>query len=471
MSFASAFSSTPAFGASNNAFGAKPGGATSGFGAAATGFGKPATGFGSPTTPSFGAKPAMGAPAFGATQTPAFGAAPAATGFGAPAGAAPAFGTPGAPTTGFGTFGAKLPGQITGFGSPSTAPAFGSSTAFGAKPPAAPAFGTTSAGFGGLANPAANTFGAFGGVKPASTPGFGAAPGGFGQPATGFGQPAAGVTPGGFGNFAFGGGMNQALVSQQPMQPQLPPEEQQIVEAVERLKRSYAPARDAQGKLVNVPEGLRNDECAFKYIALKRKDGSAQSNQALLYGNLLEQAEKNNADPDNYFVVEELGIESLKRRFDQQNTELEKAKGQVGQLRDVIQEVNSANQLLSSRVVLLKNRQLDLNRRMLAFMKKIEIIRSHGTPLQDSERRYYRKLVEMAQRLERPLQVVQNMSISVALHEQPEEGTIESISEEDLASFIIALKKQSDGLEMLTETLRKDLRDVDIIRQSFGGHM
>jgi predicted nucleic acid-binding Zn-ribbon protein len=499
MNFSNAFSSTPAFGATTNSFGAKPGGAasgfggatsgfggapsgfggaTGGFGGATTGFGKPTTGFGSPNTSAFGAKPTTGAPAFGTTSAPAFGAAPAASGFGSPTGAAPAFGAPAAPATGFGAFGAK-PAQTSGFGSPTSMPAFGASTAFGAKPPAAPAFGATTLGFGGVTTPAANTFGAFGAAKPTSATGFGVAPSGFGgvgavgfgQPATGFGQPAAGVTPGGFGNLAFGGGMNQALAAQQPMQPQLPPEEQQIVEAVERLKRSYAPARDVQGKLVNVPEGVRNDECAFKYIALKRKDGSAQSNQALLYGNLLEQAEKDNADPDNYFVVEELGIESLKRRFDQQNTELEKAKGQVGQIRDVIQEVNSSNQLLSSRVVLLKNRQLDLNRRMLAIMKKIEVIRCHGTPLQDTERRYYRKLVEMAQRLEGPLQVVQNMSISVALHEQPEEGTIGSISEEDLASFIMALKKQSDGLEMLTETLRKDLRDVDIIRQSFGGHL
>eukprot|EP01033_Poteriospumella_lacustris_P008117 gene8117-5845_t len=399
-----------------------------------TGFGATATaGFGSPASKTgFG-----GATGFGAPAAPTgFGAPAAPTGFGAPA--PTAFGAPAA--GGFGGFGAK-PATTGAFGATTTTNAFGAPGAFGA--PAAPA-----AGFGA---PAAGS--SFGFGQAAGAAGFG------------FGQQQGSVAPGGFGALAFG----QAAVQQQ--QPVIPPEEQQIREAIERLKRSYAPAKDQQGLMLPVPEGIRNDECAFKYIALKRKDGSAQNNQALLYGNLLEQAEKDNADPDNYFVVEELGVESLKRRFTQQNDELEKSRNQVDKIKDVIKDVDLSNQFLSSRVTLLKNRQQDLNRRMLLIMKKIEVIRCHGTPLQDTERRYYRKLLEMAQRLERPLQVVQNMSINVALHEKPEEGAIESISDEDLASFIAALKKQSDGLEMLTDTLRKDLRDVDIIRQSLAGHM
>lgn len=432
---------------------------TTGFGAT-TGFGKPATGFGAaPAAGAFGAtptvgfgspanKPAFGSGGFGATPAPAagFGAA-APGGFGTPAapggfGAPAAFGTPAAGASG--GFGAK-PATTGAFGATAATNAFGAPGAFGA--PAAPA-----TGFGA---PAAGS--SFGFGQPAGSAGFG------------FGQQQGSVAPGGFGTLAFG----QAAVQQQ--QPIIPPEEQQIREAIERLKRSYAPAKDQQGAMLPVPEGIRNDECAFKYIALKRKDGSAQNNQALLYGNLLEQAEKDNADPDNYFVVEELGAESLKRRFTQQNDELEKSRNQVDKIKDVIKDVDLSNQYLSSRVALLKNRQKDLNRRMLLIMKKIEVIRCHGTPLQDTERRYekpprfvllcfmltvtfcnsyYRKLLEMAQRLERPLQVVQNMSINVALHEKPEEGAIESISDEDLASFIAALKKQSDGLEMLTDTLR-----------------
>jgi hypothetical protein len=438
---------------------------TGGFGATNT-FGKPATGFGAPP-----AATGFGAPAtmtgFGAAATAGFGSPASKTGFGGATG----FGAPAAPT-GFGA-----PAAPTGFGAPAPtafgAPAAGGFGGFGAKPATTGAFGATTTtnafgapgAFGAPAAPAAG----FGAPAAGSSFGFGQAAGAAGF---GFGQQQGSVAPGGFGALAFG----QAAVQQQ--QPVIPPEEQQIREAIERLKRSYAPAKDQQGLMLPVPEGIRNDECAFKYIALKRKDGSAQNNQALLYGNLLEQAEKDNADPDNYFVVEELGVESLKRRFTQQNDELEKSRNQVDKIKDVIKDVDLSNQFLSSRVTLLKNRQQDLNRRMLLIMKKIEVIRCHGTPLQDTERRYdnlanmhcfvlvrcmltalfchryYRKLLEMAQRLERPLQVVQNMSINVALHEKPEEGAIESISDEDLASFIAALKKQSDGLEMLTDTLR-----------------
>lgn len=54
----------------------------------------------------------------------------------------------------------------------------------------------------------------------------------------------------------------------------------------------------------------------------------------------------------------------------------------------MIQEVNAGNQYVSSKVALLRTRQWELNRRVLDLLRKIEVIRCHHTPLQESERRY-----------------------------------------------------------------------------------
>jgi hypothetical protein len=39
-----------------------------------------------------------------------------------------------------------------------------------------------------------------------------------------------------------------------------------------------------------------------------------------------------------------------------------------------------------------------------------------------------------------------------------------SYAEEDIEGLVRALRKHSEGLEQLAETLRKDVRDMDIIR-------
>lgn len=77
--------------------------------------------------------------------------------------------------------------------------------------------------------------------------------------------------------------------------------------------------------------------------------------------------------------------------------------------------------------------------------------------------RYRHHLVDLAQRLEQPLKSVQAMAINVALHEQPHDTAATettALSEEDLQNLVLALKKQSDGLEALTEILRLVLRTI-----------
>jgi hypothetical protein len=43
---------------------------------------------------------------------------------------------------------------------------------------------------------------------------------------------------------------------------------------------------------------------------------------------------------------------------------------------------------------------------------------------------------------------------------------VENISEDDLIQFTETLKRQSEGLDQLLETLRKDVRDVRIMQEA-----
>jgi len=413
------------------------------FGTASTGFGaKPATaGFGS-TAPAFGSFGGGTGTTSGALN---FGSKPAGTTFGTTGTSTSTFGSSGATTTGFGgsTFGQLTGGGSTGFGQTQQKPA----TAFGSTGTTAGSMFGNTGGFGSqpaFGQPGATSNFAWGGTG--------------GGGATTFGQPSA-----------FGSG--STFTTQPPFQQQAQQIHAPILDAIEKLKRAYAPARNPQnGQFTNTPEGVRNEECSFKYVALNKKDVTRMVTDALLYGNLLEQAEKDNADPDNFVPVEEMGIESLKRRYDRQVSEMKKIDGQVNKIFEVIKDVHGANQQTMSKVAILKTRQLQLNRKVLELMRKIEVIRCHGVPIQETEKQHHKRLIDLAQRMENPLRVVQDMSLSLALHEQPQDMSTETINEEDLSSLIQAIKRQSEGLEGLTEMLRKDTRDIGIIRAHVGPH-
>lgn len=63
-------------------------------------------------------------------------------------------------------------------------------------------------------------------------------------------------------------------------------------------------------------------------------------------------------------------------------------KKSVTELSEVIKMVLAKNRSMSARFVILKNKQIELNRQILAVMRKIEVLRCHGTPLKRTEQVY-----------------------------------------------------------------------------------
>ncbi len=70
--------------------------------------------------------------------------------------------------------------------------------------------------------------------------------------------------------------------------------------------------------------------------------------------------------------------------------------------------------------------------------------------------------------MEPPFKKLQDISINLALQNQPKDLYEDKIDEEDLMNLIGALKKQSEGLEYLAEVLRKDTRDIGIMKSELN---
>jgi hypothetical protein len=307
--------------------------------------------------------------------------------FSATGGAAFRFGSSAATTGTFG-FGAAAPSS--NFGS---APA---TTGFGSAP--------ATTGFGSA--PATTGFGsAFG--APATT-GFGSAPTttGFGSA---FGAPTIGGSSGGsaFPPFGQTTAATTGVTAPKPAAP--------VLEAIQRLQRNYAPLREQDGRYVVAATATttRNEECRFQASMLNKRAPGSSLQPQLVYGDLLEQAERDNTDPENYVPVVELGIDALKTRFDGQEKESTQVLLQSEKIRDLLRAVRESNQLLHARFDMLKRKQILINKRMLSAIRKVEVLRCHGSPLQTSELMYRDRLIKMLQASELPMKKLQDMSINL----------------------------------------------------------
>eukprot|EP00981_Chlorochromonas_danica_P013686 scaffold6663_cov253-Ochromonas_danica.AAC.3 len=358
-------------------------------------------------------------------------------------------------STGFG-FGLTKPSQpLQGFGS-STTPA---PSAFGSTATATPSFGfgspaaKPSFGFGTPSNPASSSSGAptsslsggtgFGFGAPAST-----APSAFGlatQPAASqsFGlQPAASTT---LNNFQQNTNLSAAQAAGSP-----------IAQALQKIQAAYAPYQDASGRFVSATQPnqpvRRNEDCKFKAVYMAPRESAGQQGQAtsLLVHPLFEQAEKLNVDPERYVMVEEAGAQALQNHFQGLLTSLEQAQAQANRVSEILEKAHESQQELGRRVEVLALRQRGLLQGVLQAMRRLEVLRGHGIPLQASEaRRVPREAARIA---------------GATLQDRAEDAFEETIAEEDLEMLVQALQRQAEGLDGLAQTLRRDLRDVALVQ-------
>jgi hypothetical protein len=200
-----------------------------------------------------------------------------------------------------------------------------------------------------------------------------------------------------------------------------------LSEAIGKLLKAYAPIRDvSNGNYKATGEGKRSDECHFKTVKLSQKSSSStffhpsplisnESQQAtLMYGSLLEEAEKDVIDPSlNCIPVEEVGIDFLFLRFENHNNELKNMSEYTAKLKHLTVTVSDSNQDLMNRIHFQKMKQLSLNQKLLAIVRKIEILRCSGNPLQSSEACFQRRLLRLIDDIQSPKMNLEDLAMNL----------------------------------------------------------
>eukprot|EP00581_Thalassiosira_minuscula_P011552 CAMPEP_0183713898 /NCGR_PEP_ID=MMETSP0737-20130205/8628_1 /TAXON_ID=385413 /ORGANISM="Thalassiosira miniscula, Strain CCMP1093" /LENGTH=484 /DNA_ID=CAMNT_0025942771 /DNA_START=39 /DNA_END=1493 /DNA_ORIENTATION=+ len=455
---------TTTFGAGTAAASTTPAPAATGF---TFGAPAPAAPDAAPSTPPAASTPAPSNP-------PPLGTAPA------PAVAGGLFGAPAAPAPAGGLFGASAPAPATGglFGAtPAPAPSGG---LFGSTPAPAPAGGL----FGSTPAPAA---GGLFGATPAPAP----ATGLFGAPApaTGaFGAPAP----------AFGG-----FGTQQPQQqPQANPhqaalhahqsasqrqEAARIEEAIFNLHSKYSPtAADPLNPALannNSPSSL----CAFTAIMYDPLPPEHRSQGHLsvpkpphISNQVWNEALARNPDPKELAPVPLVGMPALHSRIVSQQEKANALATHAKKLRETLQFLEKAARSSKESIKHSNTEQEALRRRLLEIMRKVEIVRCMGQPTQRAEGEAQRRLGEILKQVnmvgkslvdleERGKQQARAWRMRGATMESSQRSEVaDALQEEDKVALFHVLNEQRMGMERLGHIVKRDVRDVDILKEELN---
>lgn len=124
----------------------------------------------------------------------------------------------------------------------------------------------------------------------------------------------------------------------------------------------------------------------------------------------------NNPDPSKYTPVKVVGIDALQKRFQQQEKNAQAHREHIQTLRDVLEAVDESNTQLNLRFTALTMKQTQIFERLLVVLRKIEVLRLRGLPLQDAEVKYRARLYEMLRALKSPYGRIQTLSDSLVGH-------------------------------------------------------
>jgi len=469
-----------------------------------------------PTTPA----PAANAFSFGAPSTPPSASQkpavnpPPLSGFGAPA-------VPAAPTAGGGGFSfgggttAAAPAPTGGglFGSTSTAPAPSSGGLFGSTTPAPAPTTTGGGGLFGSTTPA-----------PATTGGFGATPAAAAAPSTslfgGFGAPSPAAQAPSTTN-VFGSSTTQQqqqspyYTNQQsynnPQQAALHAhqsasqrqEAARIEEAIFNLHSKYSPhASDPLNPALasnNIPSSL----CAFTAILYDPLPPEHRNTPSIARGGgrggggglhlsapkpshisnqTWNEALARNPDPNELMPTPLVGATSLHSRIISQQEKANALHAHAIKLRDTLSFLEKTARSSREHIQHCQSTQMELNRRLLELMRKVEIIRCMNQPTQRAEeeaqiviRRLLDQVTIVARRLrdleERGRQQARNWRMRGAVETRNDvggggmDGTKSVLSEEDKLALFHVLNDQRLGMERLGSIVTRDVRDTEILKE------
>ena len=171
-----------------------------------------------------------------------------------------------------------------------------------------------------------------------------------------------------------------------------------------------------------------------------------------------------------------IGADALSTRI---STQQEKAKMLQSHTQKLIDTLKSLRQSRISSMQKIQHYQQEnrqLQKKMLHVMRKVEILRCMNLPLQPAERDLGLQLANLAKQVNlvsEQCRSVQEMSMEYKHQKEKEmesnlsggvSRTMQPLSEEDKKNIHIVLQEQTRGLEHLVKMVKKDARDMEIMK-------
>ena len=100
---------------------------------------------------------------------------------------------------------------------------------------------------------------------------------------------------------------------------------------------------------------------------------------------LISQAEINNPDAKKYYPIIIHGIHELKERFDKQQIEIKSIQEHIKKIDDILHTINNTNSKINNKFSSLKIKQIQIFQKLLSLLRKIEVLRCRGVPMESSE--------------------------------------------------------------------------------------
>lgn len=203
-------------------------------------------------------------------------------------------------------------------------------------------------------------------------------------------------------------------------------------------------------------------------------------------------ADNHNPDHNNCVPVRILGINELTDRYLKQCKDSDSMIEYLSSFKTHISRLRDNNSSETLRLVALRNEYSRLYNKSLQLLRKVEVLRNYRANLESGENDYKQRVTKLSQltkQAEDRLHSLADLKVSRIKYlplnpllnpfylfiwqdhsNFAKAATNESatVAISDIENIRLALEKQRDGLQVLTELISRDLRDISIIQSELS---
>jgi hypothetical protein len=215
------------------------------------------------------------------------------------------------------------------------------------------------------------------------------------------------------------------------------------------------------------PNGQPNGGSRFKHLLYNIVDPGERHRYSCppyIEARLWEQAERDNPDPETCVPAPVVGFQSLQERVQHQQKHTTGLVEIVKSLQDTVESLQQAAHRTHATMESCRRKQVEQSNRFLQIVRKIELLRCMNLPLSGEEKKLATRLEQVQRSMYTPSVRLGDI-VSIQMLVEQRMDSVENITEEDQAALFTALHMQKDGLNHLTQILKKDLRDMGILQR------